>query len=291
MITRWKLFTPLLGMLILAATPAQAVVLTADIFRDAALRYELGQGVEQNHQRALRLYCVAALQGDAEAAYQLGLLYTHGQAGVNADPSIATGWFRQAKKYGDARAGQQLKQPGTAEPARDAACPVPEGNPDRATIETWVRLLAPEYGIDPRLVLALITVESNFNPRALSPSNAHGLMQLIPSTARRFEVTDIWDPVQNISGGLSYLRWLMEYYSGKLRLVLAAYNAGEHAVDRYEKIPPYDETKRYVLRILVKYRKYIHPVDPLPISAAGYKTVDVAGKKVVMLTPGTTEAE
>ena len=291
MMTRWPLFTSLLGMLILAATPAQAVVLTADIFRDAALRYASGQGVEQDSQRALRLYCIAALHGDAESAHQLGLMYTIGQPGVNADRSIAAGWFRHATANGDTRSGQLMKQLAGETPAPDPVCPVTQDNPDRETIKTWVRLLAPEYGIDPRLVFALITVESNFNPRALSPSNAHGLMQLMPSTARRFGVTDIWDPVQNISGGLSYLRWLMEYYSGKLRLVLSAYNAGEHAVDRYDKVPPYDETKRYVLRILVKYRKYIHPVDPLPITEAGYETVDVAGKKVVMLTPRNGDPE
>ena len=291
MFTRRPLFASLLVMLLLAATPAQAVVLSADIFRDAALRYELGQGVEQDQQRAFRLYCIAALRGDAEAARQLGLMYAHGQSVVNADRSIAAGWFRYAKVNGDSRSGQQLEQLAGESPAHDPACPVSEEDPDRETINTWVQLLAPEYGIDPRLVLALITVESNFNARALSPANAHGLMQLMPSTARRFGVTDIWDPVQNISGGLSYLRWLMEYYSGKLRLVLSAYNAGEHAVDRYEKVPPYDETKRYVLRILVKYRKYIHPVDPLPITEAGYETVDMAGRKVVMLTTRTGEQE
>jgi soluble lytic murein transglycosylase-like protein len=116
-------------------------------------------------------------------------------------------------------------------------------------------------------------------------------MQLLPATAERFAVRDILDPVQNISGGLSYLRWLMEYYSGKVRLVLAAYNAGEHAVDDYEKIPPYDETRRYVLRILSKYRKLLHPVDPLPITAAGFETVEVAGNKVVMLTPAEARAQ
>jgi soluble lytic murein transglycosylase-like protein len=109
-------------------------------------------------------------------------------------------------------------------------------------------------------------------------------MQLLPATAERFAVSDIWDPVQNISGGLSYLRWLMEYYAGKVRLVLAAYNAGEHAVDRYQKIPPYDETKRYVLNILIKYRKLIHPVDPLPITEIDFKNVDIANNKTVMLT-------
>lgn len=288
---RWPFLTSLFGFLMLTAASVQAVVMSAGVFRDAALRYEIGLGVEQDPRRAYRLYCIAALQGDTRAAYRLGLMYRIGNDGLQPSEPVATGWFQLAARNGDADSTRELEQQAASTPEPDPDCPVVQGTPDRETIETWVRLLAPEYGIDPRLVLALITVESNFNPRALSPSNAHGLMQLLPSTARRFAVTDIWDPVQNISGGLSYLRWLMEYYSGKVRLVLAAYNAGEHAVDRYEKIPPYDETKRYVLRILVKYRKLIHPVDPLPISAAGYEAVDVAGKKIVMLTPATGKPE
>jgi TPR repeat protein len=282
----------LLGALMLTAPSAQAVVLSAEVFRDAAMRYEAGLGVEPDYSRAYRLYCVAALQGDSEAAYRLGLLHRNGHADLKADRSIAAGWFRLAAENGDLRSGGELEQLDGLVPAADPACPVVSGPPDRETIVTWVKLLAPEYGIDPRLVLALIAVESNFDARAVSPRNAHGLMQLLPATAARFAVRDIRDPVQNISGGLSYLRWLMEHYSGKVRLVLAAYNAGEHAVDDYdEKIPPYDETKRYVLRILVKYRKLFHPVDPLPITAAGFQTVEVAGNKVVMLTPDQAGAQ
>jgi len=283
--TRWPLFTLLSGLLMVTALSAQAVVLTPEMFRDAAIRYERGLGVEQDQQRAYQLYCVAALRGDTEAAHHLGLMYMNGHAGLAADKSIAAGWFLVTSENGDSSSNRDLEQLDGISPAPDPACPLVQGQPDRSVIETWVKLLAPEYGLDPRLVLALIAVESNYNSRALSPRNAHGLMQLLPATAERFAVRDIWDPVQNISGGLSYLRWLMEYYSGKVRLVLAAYNAGEHAVDHYQKIPPYDETKRYVRNILIKYRKLIHPVDPLPITEIEFKTVDIADNKTVMLTP------
>ena len=285
MMTRWLLFTALIGLLMVTAPSVQAVVLTAEIFRDVAIRYESGLGVEQDQRRAYQLYCVAALQGDAEAAHRLGMMHTNGHAGLKADLSIAAGWFLVAAENGDSGLSRGVGQLDDISPTPDPACPVVQGLPDRQIIETWVKLLAPEYGIDPRLALALIAVESNFDPRALSPSNAHGLMQLLPATAERFAVSDIWDPVQNISGGLSYLRWLMEYYSGKVRLVLAAYNAGEHAVDRYKKIPPYDETRRYVLNILIKYRKLIHPVDPLPITEIDFKTIDLYDNKTVMLLP------
>lgn len=285
MMTRWPLLTALSSLLMVTALSVQAVVLTPEIFRDAAIRYESGLGVEQDHLRAYQLYCFAALHGDTKAAHRLGLMYTNGRAGLKADQSIAAGWFLVATENGDSSSSREFEQLDGISPVPDPACPVVQGQPDRSTIETWVKLLAPEYGLDPRLVLALIAVESNYNPSALSPRNAHGLMQLLPATAERFAVRDIWDPVQNISGGLSYLRWLMEHYSGKVRLVLAAYNAGEHAVDRYQKIPPYDETRRYVLNILIKYRKLIHPVDPLPITKIEFKTIDIADNKTVMLTP------
>jgi len=84
-------------------------------------------------------------------------------------------------------------------------------------------------------------------------------MQLIPATAKRFGVRDSYDPEQNIKGGLAYLQWLMAYYEGDVRLVAAAYNAGEGAVDRYKGVPPYRETKNYVHKIYKLYRKSYHP--------------------------------
>ncbi len=113
-----------------------------------------------------------------------------------------------------------------------------------------VRKLAPEYQLNPNLVLAVVEMESNFNPAAHSHKNAQGLMQLIPATAERFGVQNVWDPEQNLRGGMSYLRWLMGHFEGDLELVLAAYNAGEGAVARHGGIPPYAETQRYVKRII-----------------------------------------
>jgi TPR repeat protein len=285
MLYRWPLITVVFALSMVISLSAEAVVLTAEMFREAAVRYESGRGVKQDDRRAYRLYCVAALRGDHRAAHRLGLMHANAHAGLKGDRSIAAGWFQLAMEYGDSDANRELEKLDGVSAVPDPACPVTRGLPDRPTIETWVRLLAPEYGLDPRLVLALIAVESNFDPRALSPRNAHGLMQLLPETAKRFAVSNIWDPVQNISGGLSYLRWLMEYYSGKVRLVLSAYNAGEEAVDRYRKIPPYDETRRYVLSILVKYRKLIHPVDPLPINEIEFDTADLANNRIVMMAP------
>lgn len=114
--------------------------------------------------------------------------------------------------------------------------------------------LAPRYRLDPGLVLAVIRAESNFDPTALSPKDARGLMQLIPATASRFGVTDVWDPLDNIKGGMAYLRWLLDHFDGDEALALAGYNAGEGAVRRYRGIPPYAETRNYVKKI-TRWRK------------------------------------
>lgn len=110
-------------------------------------------------------------------------------------------------------------------------------------------------GVDPLLVEAVIAAESAFDVNALSDKGAQGLMQLMPATARRFGVADVWDPRQNIRGGTAYLAELNELFGGHLPDVLAAYNAGEGAVQRYGGIPPYRETRDFVERVLAYLRQ------------------------------------
>jgi soluble lytic murein transglycosylase-like protein len=122
--------------------------------------------------------------------------------------------------------------------------------------DAHIREAAALYQIPEELVRAVIQVESGFDPRAVSSANARGLMQLVPGTAQRMMVNDIFDPRQNIFGGVRYLRVLANLFSGDLKLTLAAYNAGENAVIRYGGIPPYEETQAYVRRVLAYYRLY-----------------------------------
>ena len=126
--------------------------------------------------------------------------------------------------------------------------PPPRGAPE--ALVRFVRLLAPQYQLEPHLVLAFIATESNFDAQAVSPKNAQGLMQLIPGTAARFGVRKIMDPTENVRGGMAYLRWLMARFQGDVVLVAAAYNAGEGAVERYLGVPPYAETRQYVWKIV-----------------------------------------
>ena len=116
--------------------------------------------------------------------------------------------------------------------------------------EPLIRQHATQHGLQPDLVRAVIQVESAFNPRAVSPKGAMGLMQLMPATAAMFGVIDPFNPAENIRAGVSYLRQLLERYDHNEQLALAAYNAGPTAVERYgNKIPPYRETQRYVHRV------------------------------------------
>jgi hypothetical protein len=117
-------------------------------------------------------------------------------------------------------------------------------------IEAHIREVAVRYEIPPILVAAIVEAESEFNPRAVSRRGARGLMQLMPGTASSLQVSDTFDPYENIEGGVRHLRRLMDRYHGNLPVVLAAYNAGEQAVMVYRGVPPYPETRRYVSRIL-----------------------------------------
>ena len=125
-----------------------------------------------------------------------------------------------------------------------------------------INRVASLHGVDEELVQAIVKVESDYDPRAVSPKNCRGLMQLHPDTARRFGVQDVFDPAQNIEGGVRYLSYLIDAFGQELDRVLAAYNAGENAVRRYDGIPPYPETVGYVKKVKALFRGSL--VDPPP---------------------------
>ena len=269
-------------------------------WRDEAQALEHGEnGLPRDPARAATLYCQAARYGDAEAQFALAWMLTNAR-GIERDDAQAAHLFLAAAEQGLPQAQRMIAsmgaprgepppclhppaierpaptpaqlatqaaqaaqaaaaKPSTGRLAAAAPPPLPANAPP--PIVTFVKLFAPDYKLTPQLVLAIMATESNFNPNAVSPKQAQGLMQLIPDTAARFKVRNILDPAQNIRGGMAYLRWLMAYFEGDVMLVAAAYNAGERAVERYHGVPPYAETRDYVRRILAAVGSVSHPFD------------------------------
>jgi soluble lytic murein transglycosylase-like protein len=261
--------------------PERGTVLPAQVerWRTEAKALEHGDGLERDAVRAAQLYCRASRFGDAESQFSLAWMLTNSR-GIERDEAQAAHLFAAAAEQGYEQAVNILARMGKPQgpppaclrppeedrvaaapapvalkpPANKAAPawvpppPPPPANAPEAIVR-FVNLVAPEYKLPPHLVLAFIATESNFDPNALSPKNAHGLMQLIPETAARFGVRNIKDPVQNLRGGMAYLRWLLAYFEGDINLAAAAYNAGERAVERYLGVPPYAETRLYVRKI------------------------------------------
>ncbi len=124
---------------------------------------------------------------------------------------------------------------------------------ERAEVRKLIQQVSTEHGLDPKLIDALVRVESGYNPNAVSRKGAMGLMQLMPATAKRLNVDDPFNPADNIRGGVREFSRLVSRYSGNLKLALAAYNAGEGAVARYRGVPPYAETRSYISKILSIY--------------------------------------
>ena len=248
-----------------------------------ARSYEHGEGVSKNIARAIALYCDGARLGEAEAQFSLGWIYANGR-GVARDDRAAAFYFALAAQQGHAQAANMMRYVG--DPGPDVpeclrprqATQLLEVPPPQAAVEPplpefvpvtpaqkkalqLVNEFAPKFGVAPRLAIAVIRAESNFDAAARSPKNAQGLMQLIPETSLRFNVTKPFDPAQNVRGGLAYLRWLLAYFEGDVALVAAAYNAGEGTVNKYRGVPPYPETRAYVERIRQFFGRDAHPFD------------------------------
>jgi len=137
-----------------------------------------------------------------------------------------------------------------------------DANMSRDEIEVMAREYADASGVPPSLVNAVIEAESSYNPRAVSPRGAMGLMQLMPDTARDLGVENPFSPEQNIRGGVALLQRLLQRYNGDYTRALAAYNAGEGAVDRYNGVPPFEETRQYVNRVINAYRRNSDSGEP-----------------------------
>lgn len=257
-------------------------------------------------KRELLLTVVCALAGMPAVAGQISAYVdAKGKVVyVNADDASKKAKPKRGSRHSvlvkqDPRTGQQITLPARPEPAEAVSPPGPsteqaaaskpsakqtaepaslakQNEPTNAAPERsftiWNSLdqaiadTAERHEIDPELVRAIVKVESNFNPNAVSYKGAMGLMQLVPGTARRFGVGNVFDPGQNLDGGVRYLKHLLGLYDGNLRLSLAAYNAGEGAVERHGGIPPYAETQQYVRKISSLYRNgYIG--NPFSLSA------------------------
>jgi soluble lytic murein transglycosylase-like protein len=137
---------------------------------------------------------------------------------------------------------------------------------DTTDLKRMVHRISREHGLDPKLVDALVRVESAYDPDAVSRTGAMGLMQLMPATADRLDVEDPFDPEENIRGGVREFSRLLDQYSGNHQFALAAYNAGEGAVARYRGVPPYTETRNYITRVLT-----IYTGKPYRLGGGGYR--------------------
>jgi len=237
-----------------------------------ALQFKNAPGTPAYVQEVFDHHCRAARTGDANGYYVMGMLYVYGNS-IKKNLSMASTLLGKAAELGHDKAKEVLDvMPPPPAMAELPACLTAPIQQETAASEALVQFykqdgkihqlvsrLAPLYGIDTGLAMAVIAVESGFNPRATSPKNAQGLMQLIPDTASRFQVANAYDPEQNVKGGLAYLRWLMDQFEGNVGLVAAAYNAGEKTVEKYGGIPPYPETQVYVQKIRSLYPKNSHP--------------------------------
>jgi soluble lytic murein transglycosylase-like protein len=194
---------------------------------------------------------------------------------TNEDQERARAEELKKNKAADAAAIQKATQ--IKVPAILAGHHISSGN---AAIDALVQEAAAQNGLDPCLILSLMRAESAFNRTAVSVKGASGLMQLMPETATRFGVKNIFDPRENVLGGTRYLRWLLDRFSGDVRLALAGYNAGEGAVEFYGyRIPPFLETQNYVRTIYTRYSSIHLGLFPAAPAVEAIKPAEQPGEK------------
>jgi soluble lytic murein transglycosylase-like protein len=252
----------------LFATAAVALLLASPAGAALAQQGDGESAAVEADPSTIAALCRRARLGDANSQYELAWVFTHARGEARHD-DWAHYLFFAAAANGNEDARKVLLSvtwPQAAVPDCVRPTAVSSLGPTVALrapphIERLVQQLAPQFNVNPRLALAIIAVESNYNTVALSNKNAMGLMQLIPDTAKRFGVRNAFDPQQNIRGGMAYLRWLLAYYQGDVRLVAAAYNAGEGNVDKHRGVPPFAETQDYVRRVVERFGNAPHAFD------------------------------
>ncbi len=244
----------LIGAIWLAPVPVVAGTTDSAAALALATRYENAEGVSRDFGRALELYCTASSEGSAEGAFSIGWMFLNGR-GVPRNDTVAAAWFRLAASRGNTQAVRLLAVLRDVEPGQRQGCRVSGFHTTQAlppkAIAALAEKIGTEYKVDPKLILAVIATESAFEIDAVSPRNAQGLMQLIEDTARRFGVRDVFEPADNIRGGTKYLKWLLARFNGDLSLALAAYYAGEGAVERHGGVPQY--ARSYLEKVLSHY--------------------------------------